>query len=462
MAGGCVLKPKGMDAEQDRIDKAESPYQAEYDKRSVPDLPAPATWRDVLRRAFLTNGDLEASYFEWKAAISRIPQVADYPNANLAPSFSYMFNNERMKSWDRTTINVGFDPMENLAFPTKVAKAGQIALEDTRAAGQKFLAAKFELQQKVLTAYLELLLHQYKLQIEEENLGLLKVLSDTAADRLAAAGNQQDLLRAQTQYRLAQNELANMIAEHQSMVAMLNGMLARDAQAPLVLPDTLPAARIVKADDAQLIAMATANNPDLERLAREVEGRKDALELARMGYIPDLNPFAAITGNVSQMIGAMVVVPTTIPEIQGRINEMRSMLKASQAMLRQAKFEKPAAFVAALYVMRNSERQATLLEQTILPSAQQAMNSARDRYSAGQGTFTDVIAAQRTLLDIRSAIAEARVEREKRLAEMEAIAGVDIETLSATAATQPTSRPAAQPVTHEHRQSHMSSNSKGH
>jgi len=305
-------------------------------------------------------------------------------------------------------------------------------------------------------------LHAYKLQIEEENLALLKVLADTAADRLAVAGNQQDLLRAQTQYRMAQNELANMQAEHQSMVAMLNGMLSRDASAPLDLPETLPDPRPLRASDAQLIAMATTSNPQLERLAREVAGRQDALELARMGYIPDINPFAAITGDVSQTIGAMVIVPTTIPEIRGRIDEMRSMLHASQAMLRQAKFEKPAAFVASLYVMRNSERQAVLLERTILPSAEQALASARDRYSAGQGSFADVITAQRTVLDIRMAVAEARVEREKRLAEMEALAGVDIETLSATAATQPATRPTNPPATHEHHHAAFSSNAEVH
>jgi hypothetical protein len=37
-------------------------------------------------------------------------------------------------------------------------------------------------------------------------------------------------------------------------------------------------------------------------------------------------------------------------------------------------------------------------------------------------------------------IAEARIEREKRLAELEALAGVDIETLAAPA-TQPTTKP---------------------
>lgn len=440
LLSGCVLTPEGTKGEQARVDQAGQHYNREHRPTTAPGIPSPARWQDVLQRAFLTNGELEAAYFEWKASLARIPQVATYPNTNLAPNFSYMFSGGQMKAWDRSTVNVGFDPMENLSFPTKVAKAGEIALEQARGAGRKFEAAKFGLQLKVLTAYLDLDLHEEKIRIQRENVALLQALADNAADRLRAGGRQQDLLRAQAAYRLAQNELASMTAEQMTMRSVLNTMIARDPNAPVVLPDGLTPPRPVATDDSRLIAMATGNNPELLRLSREVAGRQDALELARMGYIPDINPFATLNGSVLQSIGAMVIIPTTIPEIRGRIDEMQSMLQSSQAMLRQAKLDKSGAFVAALYVMRNSERQAVLLEHSILPSAEQALASARSDYTAGDGTFSDVIDSQRTVLDVHRMIAEVRIEREKRLAEMEALAGVDIETLS-----QPATRPATRP-----------------
>ena len=442
---GCVLAPRETKQEQRRVEAAGRAFERPIQQREVPALSAEPDWREVLRRAFLTNGDLEAAYFDWKAAMTRIPQVANYPNTNLAPTFSYMFSADRMKAFDRTTVSIGFDPMENLAFPTKVAQAGKVALEQARAAGKRFEAAKFDLQRKVLTEYLSLLVHEEKIRIQRDNVALLKLLADSAADRVRAGGAQQDLLRAQTQFRLAENELASMESEHMSMRAMLNGMLARDAQAPLALPTTLPAPRAVWADDAALIAVAVDNNPDLSRLSREVAGRKDALELARMAYIPDINPMAGFNGSVSQMIGAMLVLPTTIPEIRGKIDESRAMLRASQAMLRQARSDRAGSFVAALYAMRNAERQAAVFQETILPRAQQALASTRQAYSTGTGSFTDLIDAQRTLLDVRVMIADARIEREKRLAELEALAGVDVETLprqhaAATPATAPTTQ----------------------
>jgi len=103
--------------------------------------------------------------------------------------------------------------LQNLSFPTKVSQAGKVALEQARATGKRFVVQKFDLQRKVLTAYLELAMHEEKIRIQSDNVSLLKLLAQSAADRVQVGGNQQDLLRAQTQYRLAENELATMGAQ---------------------------------------------------------------------------------------------------------------------------------------------------------------------------------------------------------------------------------------------------------
>src|SRR6185503_3989396 len=231
------------------------------------------------------------------------------------------------------TATLQFDPSENLELPFKTSRRGQVAFASARAAGAKFREAKFRLQRQVLQGYTDLALMQERIRVQRDNVSLLKLLADTAADRVRAGANQQDLLRAQTQYRLNENELANMESELRSMKAMVNGMLARDPQAPLELPAGLPPPRQLAVDDAKLIAIATSANPQLERLAREAEGRKDALELARLMNIPDINPMAGFTGSVSQMVGAMVMLPTNTPRIRGMIDEARAMLQGSEAML---------------------------------------------------------------------------------------------------------------------------------
>ena len=64
-----------------------------------------------------------------------------------------------------------------------------------------------------------------------------------------------------------------------------------------------------------------------------------------------------------------------------------------------------------------------------MPSAREAYRIASTSYTLGGSSALEVIDAQRTLLDVRLMIVESKAEREKKLAEMEELAGVDVETL---------------------------------
>jgi cobalt-zinc-cadmium efflux system outer membrane protein len=115
-------------------------------------------------------------------------------------------------------------------------------------------------------------------------------------------------------------------------------------------------------------------------------------------------------------------------------------------MYRQTQYHHSAQMVAALYALRNSERQAALFQKRVVPAAQQIVDNSREAYTRGTGSFLEMIDAQRTLLEVRLTAAEARAAREKSLADLEALLGLDVETL-APPATRPATTAAAQPAT---------------
>lgn len=115
--------------------------------------------------------------------------------------------------------------------------------------------------------------------------------------------------------------------------------------------------------------------------------------------------------------------------LRAQVEEARSDFARSSAALRQARSDRAGAFVAGLVALRDSERQVAFLRSTVLPLAERARASSEAAYSGGLLRFSEWLDAQRTLLDVRLALAEARIERERRLAELEALAGVDFETL---------------------------------
>ena len=438
--GGCVLAPAGAKDEQAALDRSGEPYREQFEKRDLPELPAKPEWKDVLRRAFLANGDLEAAYFRWAAAVTQIRQAGGYPNTPLSASFSYMFSGEGMKAFDRTTVNVGPDPMQNLAFPPKVYQAAKVALDDARAAGKRFMAAKFDLQRKVLNAWYDYALLAERVRVRQGNLTLLRLINETAAGRVRAGAQQQDLLRAEVELRRAEDELKGLEAQLPQTRAMLNAMMAREPASSLEPPGHIPEPRPLPADDAKLLALAAENNPELSALARQVVGREDALELARLQYIPDFNPFAGFTGSVSQVVGIGISIPTFLPKVRAMVEEARADLREMQAMHRQARFDRAGQVVAAVYAIRNSERQAELFEKRIMPASERIVDNARQAYAAGTASFIDLIETQRTLLEVRLTAAEARAAREKSLADLEALLGTDVETLAPKPTTLPGDR----------------------
>jgi len=446
LVAGCSLEPRATQDERERLAQAGKPYEPPFEKRTLPEVPTEPDWTDVLHRAFLANGDLEAAYFEWKAAVARVAPSAVWPNSNLQVGFDYAFGKGAMKGWGATTLTAGFDPAMMLTFPVKAEQAGKVALDSARAAGKRFEAAKFGLQQKVLTTWLDYALTAEKVRIQTENANLLKIVTEVAARRVQAGGPQQDLLKAQTEYELARNELANLTSELAGLRATLNGLLARPPEAVLTPPGKLPPPRALIRDDARLIAVAVRNNPELAALAHEVAGRDNAVELARLAYLPDFSPQISIQGNAQQAVGMMINLPTSLIKIRGAVSEAEANLRQSQAMLRQARADRAGQFVATLVALRNSERQAVLLESAIQPKARQLWEASEKAYSAANISFADLIDTQRTLLQVRLLIAEARTDREKRLAELESLAAVDVETLEAPPATSTTAPGSSSPV----------------
>ena len=436
-AGGCVLAPRGMDAERARVAVAGEPYETTRPARELPELAADADWRTLLRHAFLANGDLEAAYLEWRAAVERVGIAAAYPNTNTFLTFSYLFSGGNASAWDRSTLNLGFDPMQNLSFPLKTMAAGRVAFAEAQAAGKRFAAVKFALQEQVLTAYAEFALIAERARLRRRQMDLVTLAAASAVSEATAGGSQQTVLAAEMARANTANELLAVEAELRQATASLNALLGRDPAASLAPPSSLPVPRELPAGDARLLAVATANNPELAALAHDVAGREDALTLAQLQYVPDVNPFAAVTGNAAQIAGAGIAVPATLPRIWSAIAEARANLRRAEALVTQAGLDRGARFVATLVALRDAERQAAFFSDTLAPLSAQLATVAASRYATGAAALTDVIDAERTVLDVELALAEARTAREQRLAALEALAGVDAETLADTPADVP-------------------------
>lgn len=430
LCGACVLAPDGLQEERDTLASSAENFGDEFAARAWPPLPEAPTWRDLLQRAFLSNGDIEAAWHEWRAAVAAVTRMSTWPNTNVELGLEYLFSSENMTTWNRTTLSAGFDAMQTLELPAKTSLRGEIALSDARAAGERFRAAKFALQRRFLESWIALAKLEAEAGIQAESLALLR-LSASAAERGAAIqSDPRELMRARLEVARAEDALARLRSMRSQTCVAIHALIGAPADVEIKAPDTLPAPRALELGDAGLIALAAESNPKLAELARRVQGRDDALELARAAWWPDVVPMAGLTGNASRFLGASISLPTGLPAIRAAIEEAQADLARSRALDRQGTTDVNASITAELLALRDAERATRYLSETIVPVARQLAASARSSYASGIATQREWLEGLRAELEAQTALVEARAARETSLARLEELVGVDFETLA--------------------------------
>jgi outer membrane protein TolC len=426
--GGCTVHPPGEQEERHAALQAGKPFETPVSERNAPPLPENATPDDLVRYALLTNADLEQRYWDWRSAIEQIPQDGTQPT-NLAISAGTTLNKGNL-SRDRTTLAAFNDPMADIVWPEKISVAAKRALENARAAGLRFQKTKFDLRNKTLDAYYDYALSAELIRLEEANAELLQTTAMVveARNRAGTAG-QQDLLKARNELDMSRNDIANMKSQLPALRAALNALLSRDAGSALPVPAQLPGIRPMGYTDDQLLALAAKQNSELAALAAEIKGRSEGIRLARLQYMPDFSVSASTDlAGIAQTLSGMVTVPLLrYQAINAAIAQAEANLKSTDAMRRQTRNDLNAQVVMDISTLRDADRQLDLFEHTILPRARQVVTVARTAYETGQSTLLDLLDSERSLIAIQRLVANLRIVREKRLADLEAIAALRLE-----------------------------------
>ena len=147
LLSGCVFQDPGAHwAPQGSDSRAE--YQAPAAGDGQPRAPAELTGEsglgDYLAYAALNNPGLEAAFYDWKAALERVPQAESLPD----PRFTYRYFIREVE----TRVGAqrqGFSLSQTFPWFGKLALRGGAAAEAARAEQQRFQAAKLKLFQQV-------------------------------------------------------------------------------------------------------------------------------------------------------------------------------------------------------------------------------------------------------------------------------------------------------------------------
>jgi multidrug efflux system outer membrane protein len=424
---GCTVHPRGEREERSAALEAGKSLAVRIEERELPPLSENPTVEELVRYALLSNAELEQRYWEWRSAIEQIPQDGTQPT-NLVLFAGVPITNGST-AFNRTTVTVANDPMADILWPDKPTTAARRALDMARAAGARFIKARYELRSKVIAAYYDLALTKELVGLEQRNSQLLQTTAGATESRnRAGTAGQQDVLKASNELDLSRNDIANMQSQLPSLQSALNALLNRPVDAPLGTPTLPPTTRPVTYTDAELVSLTAKQNPELTALAHEIEGRKEGIRLARLQYYPDFSASVGTDlGGVTQNLMGMITVPLLrYQAINAAIAQAEANLRASEAMRRQAGNDLNALIVMDISMLRDTDRQLSLFEHTILPRTRRVVDVARSGYESGGTSFLELLDSQRVLIAIERLVLNLQAAREKRLASLEATAAVSL------------------------------------
>jgi cobalt-zinc-cadmium efflux system outer membrane protein len=217
--------------------------------------------------------------------------------------------------------------------------------------------------------------------------------------------------------------------------AKLNLFVGRAPQSPLGEPvEPLGPRRIGTWPTLdELHQRAVQNRPELRALDLDIARNQTATALAQKQVYPDFNVMVERFQNFGARdgFGGMVSMSLpfsfwTKPKYDAGIREAAANLNSAkatfQALRNQIMFEVKD-FLAKIEA---AEKMITLYKTTVLPQAQQTLESSRIGYQAGKAEFLTLLDAERAVKDFQLAYYRALAESEQRIADLERAVGTEL------------------------------------
>ena len=416
--------------QDDLTDGAYAPGEDPHAQDFGPD----ADLDDYLAYAALHNPGLEAAFHRWKAALERIPQVRSLPD----PRFNYRYfieNVETRVGPQRQRFGVA---QTFPAFGTLEARAG-VAYEEACRTRARYESAKLQLFYRVTRTYYEYYYLARSIAVIGENRELVKYLEQVARARFTSAtAGHPEVIRAQVELGKLDDRHRSLEDLRGAVAARLNAALGRFHGAPIPWPNEVPHTPI-PIDEAALFAALARTNPELQALRHQIAREQKSIHLARKAYYPDVTlgvdyveTGEALAGGVPDSgkdavaAGFSINLPLWREKYDAGVREGLARFGAAT----QARVDRDhllqAELSSAWYHFNDAERKIRLYRDTLVPKARQSIKATEASFRAGTSSFTDLIDAERLLLEFQLEYERALTHRQTRLAELEMLIGADI------------------------------------
>ncbi len=397
----------------------------------LPELSESSGLSDYLAYAALNNPGLEAAFYRWKAALEEVPQVKALPD----PRFNYRYFIQEVETRvgpQRQSFGI------SQVFPWfgKLDLRGDVAAAAASAAQKRYESAKLKLFFEVKDAYYEYYYLAKSIAVTKDHMSLMEHLEGVARSRYkVAAASHPDVIRAQVELGKLEDRYLSLVDLKQPTVARLNAALNRPVEAPIPAPAQIPLEQVEVAD-AKLLARLVQANPQLQALDFMIAQQQRSIELAKKDYYPDVMLGVSVIDTSDSIVGSpkdngkdpvvasiSVNLPIWGKKYSAGVRQARARYNAARRDRTEMANSLGWQLKTALYRFRDGERKINLYRDTLLPKAEESLKVTEAGFRAAKGTFTDLVDAQRTLLEFGLSLERAFADRSQALAKLEMLVG---------------------------------------
>lgn len=378
------------------------------------------TLDDVLAIADVLHPRLESERRNVDLATALLWDAGLHPNPSLIAELEEARTGEPLSASKRV-IGVSVP----VVVGGRIGAATSLAGKQREFAAIQYIAKRREVLADVKRSFVGHLAARRRAELAVETRDIARSLHQATEERYKAqAIPEMELLKSAVNLAKAETELT--VAEKDAAVARKTLLAAMgDADFPAAgFSGELATAFVIPGADA-LRGLVT-DHPLLEAAAKSREAAGLERDLARAERIPDLAIEAKIGDDDGDgtILEAGIEIPLPLfNRNQGRIAAAEVRIRQADLELMAVKSELSRRLDEAFRTLVAAQGRVAVYRDDILPKAQKALDQTREGHARGKFGHLDVLDAQRTLAEARTAFVAALVDLNAAAVDLEILTG---------------------------------------
>ncbi|MCP4726826.1 MAG: TolC family protein [bacterium] len=384
--------------------------------------------------ALQNNPEIRAIEYKLSSYRKKIPQAGALPDPKIgftvanAPFTEMDFSLEPMTS---KQISV----MQRIPFPGINGLKTDIAEENSGVIEQNLFELRLRIVRDVSIAYYDIYFLDRSIEITLRNKKLMDLYNAASRSKYETGkGVQQDILKAQLEYSRIDDSLISLRSRRKILTVRINTLLNRDVKTPIENIQRQEYNGQIP-DYEETVQMAFENSPLLGSARTEINRSDLALQLSKKLNFPDLDLGIVYSQRNNRRDFLSAQVSLTLPIWKSRKQDMKieeSVLMKSSA---EQKYEDIRNSIEGriselLLELEESVERTELLEEVIIPQAEQSLNSAFAGYKVDKIDFLSLLNSRRVLFDLETNYYRLVTDSKKLSIELDYFTGRNIKELS--------------------------------